>query len=282
MKTMVRTQLFLLLSLAFSSAAWGHIFDLKRQQETSLNLVLEDLAGVQTIFIGELHDRQAHHQAQLQLIRELHQAGVILSIGLEMFRQDGQEQLDQWIDGKIEEKKFAGIFEEHWSLWEQYREIFRYAREKAIPLVGLNIRRELVNQVARQGFASLSPEQRAELPIAGCNVNPAYRDFIRRAYNSHGENSSEFEHFCEAQMLWDASMAKHLHEYLQRNPQRVVVVLAGNGHSWKHGIPEQLGLLGSFSHRVLLPETLGHTDLQTIGFEDADYLLQGLDQGPLH
>lgn len=148
--------------------------------------------------------------------------------------------------------------------------------------MGLNIRRELVNQVARKGFASLSPEQRSALPIAGCNVNPAYRDFIRRAFNGHGENSADFEHFCEAQMLWDASMAKNLADYLERNPRRTVVVLAGNGHSWKHGIPEQLGLIGSFSHRVLLPETHGRTDLQTIGFEDADYLLQGLDQGPLH
>lgn len=89
MKTTLRMLLIMLLTLGFSSAAWGHIFDLKRQQETSLNLVLEDLTTVQTIFIGELHDNQAHHQAQLQLIRELHQAGVVLSIGLEMFRQDG-------------------------------------------------------------------------------------------------------------------------------------------------------------------------------------------------
>lgn len=282
MKTTARMLLFTVLSLAFSSAAWAHIFDLKQQQETSLELMLEDLTRVQTIFIGELHDRETHHQAQLQLIQALHQQGVVLSIGLEMFRQDGQEQLDQWFEGKIDEQQFAEIFEQHWSMWEQYREIFLYARDKAIPLVGLNIRRELVNQVARKGFASLSAEQRAELPIAGCNVNPAYRDFIRRAYSGHGENSAEFEHFCEAQMLWDASMAKTLADYLQRNPRRTVVILAGNGHSWKHGIPEQLGLLGSFSSRVLLPETHGRTDLQTISFEDADYLLQGLDQAPLH
>lgn len=282
MKTILRMLLVLGLSLGFTTTAWAHIFDLKRQQETSLELVLADLTTVRTIFIGELHDNQAHHQAQLQLIQALHQAGVVLSVGLEMFRQDGQEQLDQWFEGKIDEKRFAGIFEEHWSLWEQYREIFLYARDKGIPLVGLNIRRELVNQVARQGFTSLSPEQRSALPIAGCNVNPAYRDFIRRAFNGHGDHGAEFEHFCEAQMLWDASMAKTLADYLERNPRRTVVVLAGNGHSWKHGIPEQLGLLGSHSSRVLLPETQGRTDLQTISFEDADYLLQGLDQGPLH
>lgn len=277
--------LTLVLAPALALQAGAHIYSLEKQQEVTLAQLLEDLQQVRTIFIGELHDRESHHRAQLQIIRELHEAGVVLSIGLEMFRADGQADLDRWFEGKIDEPAFAAVFEDHWSLWPQYREIFRFAQDKGIPMVGLNIPRELVNQVARKGFASLSPEQRAQLPIAGCNVHPAYRDFIRRAFSGfdgHSDNGAEFEHFCEAQMLWDASMAQHLHEYLQRNPQRVVVVLAGNGHSWRHGIPEQLSLLGSYSHRVLLPETHGRTDLNTLGPKDADYLLQGLEEGPLH
>lgn len=282
MKRILQSLLILALSLGLTSVGHAHIFDLSRQQETSLVKVIDDLSRVQVVFVGELHNRAAHHQAQLQLIRALHEAGLEVSVGLEMFRHDGQHELNRWVRGEIDESEFVEIFEQHWSLWDLYREIFVYARDQGIPLVGLNIPRALVNQVARSGFASLTEQQRATLPLAACNVSPEYRDFIRRAFDGHGDNGNDFEHFCEAQMLWDASMARVLDEYLQSHPQRTVVVLAGNGHSWKHGIPEQLGQRGSFTSRVLLPEVHGRADLNTIGIEDADYLLQGLDQAPLH
>lgn len=282
MKPIIGHLLLLVLSLGLPTLAAAHSYDLNHKQATTLENIVADLQTVQAVFIGELHDRPAHHQAQLQVIQELHRAGVEVSIGLEMFRRDGQPALDRWIQGRTSEAAFEKIFNEHWSMWEQYRDIFFYAQKENIPLLGLNIPRELVNQVARKGFASLSDQQRAELPLAACNVSPQYREFIRRAMNGHGDNATDFEHFCEAQMLWDASMAMNIEEYLQQHPQRTVVVLAGNGHSWKHGIAEQLQRRGSFDTRVLLPEIPGYIDLQTIDGDDADYLLQGVEEPPLH
>jgi uncharacterized iron-regulated protein len=216
------------------------------------------------------------------VIKALHENGADVSIGLEMFRQDGQDDLDRWVRGELDEFEFGEIFQRHWSNWHAYREIFSYARDQKIPLVGLNIPRDIVNQVARQGFASLSDAQRAELPLAACNISPEYRSFIRRALHGHADNEKDFEHFCEAQMLWDASMAQNLEGHLLQHPQRLVVVLAGNGHSWKHGIPEQLARRGSYTTRVLLPEVPGRIDRQHIDSDDADYLLQGVEVGPLH
>ena len=282
MKPIIQRLLLLVLSLGLPTLASAHSYDLNHKQVITLENIVADLMTVQAVFVGELHDRPAHHQAQLQVIQELRRAGAEVSIGLEMFRQDGQPALDRWLQGKTSEADFEEIFDEHWSMWEMYKDIFSYARQEKIPLVGLNIPRELVNQVARKGFASLSDQQRAKLPLAACNVSPKYRDFIRRALNGHGDNGTEFEHFCEAQMLWDASMARNLEEYLQQHPQRTVVVLAGNGHSWKHGIPEQLQRRGSYDTRVLLPEIPGYIDLQTIDGADADYLLQGVEEPPLH
>lgn len=199
-----------------------------------------------------------------------------------MFRRDGQSELDKWIAGLIGEAEFSQIFQQHWSYWEGYRDIFIYARDNQIPMYGLNIRRDLVSQVARRGFASLSEEQREKLPLAVCNVSPEYRDFISRTLDGHPHKGTEFENFCEAQILWDASMAINLEEHLQANSRQTIVVLAGSGHSWKHGIPEQLSRLGDYSSRVLLPEIPGRIDLQTISSDAADYLLQGVEQAPLH
>ncbi|HEY5673404.1 MAG TPA: ChaN family lipoprotein [Malonomonas sp.] len=282
MKRSLRFLSVLFFWLVFNATAAAHSYDLNRQQVVSLAALIGDLTQTQTVFIGETHDQQAHHNAQLQIIQELHESAVEVSIGLEMFRQAGQPELDRWVAGEIEPAEFSRIFSQHWSDWRVYQSLFVYARDNKIPLIALNIERDIVNQVARKGFSSLSEKQRAKLPLAACNVSPEYRNFIRRTLSDHPHADSAFENFCEAQILWDASMANNLADYLLQEPQRTVVVLAGNGHSWKHGIPEQLARLGDYRSRVLLPEVPGRIDLQHISADEADYLLQGVEQGPLH
>jgi uncharacterized iron-regulated protein len=270
---------FTLVGINYSSA---HTFDLNRLDVTTLDKMIVDLSGAQVVFIGETHDQVSHHAAQLQVIRELHEAGIPVSVGLEMFRQDGQVNLDRWVAGDMDEDSFKEVYVRHWGDWHLYRDIFIYARDNRIPLVGLNIPRQLVNQVARRGFDSLSAEQRKDLPLAYCNISPRYREFMTRTLQGHPLEGTAFEYFCEAQILWDASMALNLEEYLRENPQRTVVVLAGNGHAWKHGIPEQLLRSGEYRIRVLLPEIPGRVDRSTTSLDEADYLLEGIDLGPLH
>ena len=282
MRTIRLLILLLTLKMIAIGFAAAHSFDLNRLEVTTLEEMIADLSGVQAVFIGEIHDQASHHAAQLQVVRALHEAGVPVSIGLEMFREDGQAELDRWRAGELEEDEFREIFARHWSYWPVYREIFLYARDSRIPLVGLNIPRQLVKQVARSGFDSLSDEQRKNLPLTYCDVSPRYREFMSRTLQGHPLEGTAFENFCEAQILWDASMAVNLENYLQEHPERTVVVLAGNGHAWKHGIPEQLLRRGEYLTRVLLPEVPGRIDRATTSADETDYLLEGVDQAPLH
>ena len=282
MKTIRVFSLLLTLNMIATGYAAAHSFDLNRLEVTTLEEMIVDLSGVQAVFIGETHDQASHHAAQLQVVRALHEAGVPVSIGLEMFRQDGQSDLDRWRDGQLEEDEFRDIFAQHWSYWPVYREIFLYARDNRIPLIGLNIPRQLVKQVARSGFNSLTAEQRKDLPLSYCDVSPRYRAFMSRTLQGHPLEGTAFENFCEAQILWDASMAVNLENYLLEQPDRTVVVLAGNGHAWKHGIPEQLLRRNTFITRVLLPEIPGRIDRATTSVDETDYLLEGVDLGPLH
>lgn len=274
--------LFLIFLFTLPSQLLAHTIDLNKRDLTSLEQMIADLSQAQVVFIGERHDVLGHHQAQLQIIQELQQAGVPIAIGLEMFRKEGQGALDRWLSGDLDEDRFSRVFSQHWSHWPLYREIFVYAREHKIPLVGLNIPRELVSQVARHGFSSLSAEQQVGLPLAACIVSPEYRAFLRGVQSGHPLDDTAFEHFCEAQILWDASMAVHVADYLKQFPQKTMVVLAGNGHAWKHGILEHLGDYGDFSTRVVLPKIPGWLDLDHIDENVADYLLQGVEEGPLH
>jgi uncharacterized iron-regulated protein len=241
--------------------------------EVTLSQILDDLKGVRLVFVGELHTRKSHHMAQLAVIRALNEAGTPLAIGLEMFRRENQKDLNRWINGEIPEEAFKKVYYENWTFdWSLYRDIFLYARKQGISMLGLNVPRETTQRVARQGFDSLTPGQIGELPHVSCNVDATYMEFIRRSFGAHAHAGMDFIHFCEAQIVWDTAMAWNLLAFLRRNPDATVVVLAGNGHAWKRGIPEQIQRQSPVTYRVILPEEPGRTEQEDISSEDADYL----------
>lgn len=254
-----------------------HLFDLARHSVVSDKEAVQRLGLARIVLVGEHHNNDDHHQAQLKVIQSLFKSGRKVAVGMEMFRRDSQAALDQWVGGQIGEKQFMPIYLDNWNYgWDLYGPIFKYAREKQIPMVGLNVSRKITGQVAYHGFASLNENQRGLLEGITCNVTQEYRDFIKKAYGAHGHGKMNFNRFCEAQLVWDTAMAVYAIDYLQQNPDTVLVLLAGSGHVRKLGIPSQIRKRVSWPFAVVLPETKGIFDRQTITVNDADFIL--LDQ----
>ena len=274
--------LTLLLVLLAGASCLAHTLRLADEKIVTLAEMIADLRQARVVLIGEVHDNPHHHQAQLQLLKALVATGAKVAVGLEMFRSDSQPALDQWVAGRLDRAKFREISQDNWGNAPQYEEIYLYARVQRLPLIGLNFSRRISQQVAAHGFASLSKELLGELPWVQCVVSPAYQEFIGRAMGKHQQPGISFTNFCEAQMLWDSVMARNLHDYLARHPEQTVVVLAGDGHAWKHAIPAQLSRLGDTSWRVVLPEIPGQTEKLDLTAADTDYLLLGVDEGPVH
>ncbi|MBZ0158120.1 MAG: ChaN family lipoprotein [Alphaproteobacteria bacterium] len=268
----------ILLPLRAGAAEDNHYPRVLRVQDGKIitfDQMIRDIGRTRAVFVGESHGNSGHHKAQLAVIKKLRNSRIPLAVGLEMFRANSQEALNRWIRGEMTLQKFLRIYYDNWSLpWALYSDIFFYAREKGIPLVGLNIPRHITRKVARKGFSSLTPSELKELPPGiTCDVDREYMDFIRRMYKAHnGRGTESFTRFCEAQMIWDKVMAWHLTAYLKQHPGSTVVVLAGTGHSWKRGIPAQLRKDSGFACTVILPEPPGGVRHTVITPDDADYL----------
>lgn len=264
-------------SPAGGSSPFRAALRLKDGRVVGLDTMLSDLQGADMIFIGENHDDISHHQAQQDIIAALHESGrKNLAIGLEMFRTDAQPDLDRWTAGKLDKTSFIRLYDSHWRLpWPLYRDILLYARDHSIPLIGLNIPQAISDKISREGFGSLTPAERRQLPPGiSCSVDPRYMDFIRRAYHAHGPGGERaFVKFCEAQMVWDKAMAWRLSQYKNRHPARTLVILTGAGHAWKPGMPAQVREMGKYSVRVVLPGLPDAPRKQGIGIADADYIL---------
>ena len=253
------------------------IYGLEADRPVPRDAFAKNLADQRIVLVGERHDQASHHRGQLEVIKILVAEGVPVSIGMEMMRSDSQASLDAWVDGKLDEDEFKVIYQDNWNFpWALYRPIFIFARDHRIPMVGLNVARGITRQVAREGFDSLSASQRQGLPFVTCRVDKDYMAYIREAYGAHGHGNMNFEHFCEAQLTWDKTMAARALQYLAKAPERLLVILAGTGHARKGGIPRQIEILGGAPYQVVLPGIPSVLEPGTVSSKDADFLLLGL------
>jgi uncharacterized iron-regulated protein len=255
-----------------------YLLELDSGRRVALAEVASKVAGNAIVVVGEQHTEESHHRAQLRVIQALEAAGARVAIGLEMFRHDSQADLDRWTAGETAPADFQKIYSDNWNYpWEVYRPIFEHARNRRIPMIGLNVPRDITRQVARSGFASLSEEQRGRLSDVTCSIDAEYMRYIRSVYGAHAHGNMSFEYFCEAQMVWDTAMAVHALGFLSAHPDAVVVILTGVGHAQKGAVPRQIRLRSQVPVTAMLPEVPGSIDAGTVDRQDADYLLLDLD-----
>ena len=252
------------------------LYDLSNKKEIALSEMLSDLSKNRIILVGELHSEKAHHENQLRIIQAIFESNVPVAVGFEMFRSEDQSSLDEWVSGRMGIKEFRKVYFENWNFpWDLYSPIFDYARANKIPMVGLNVSRDITRQVAQMGFKSLSEKQKGKLSEVSCRVDKEYMDFIRKAFGAHAHGQLNFTHFCEAQLVWDNVMAVNALEFLGKNPNQTMILITGSGHARKKGIPEQIRKRSKLPFAVILPEVPGYISPDTITVKDADYIILG-------
>lgn len=238
-----------------------------------LDRLIDALVDDRVVFVGESHDRYEDHLNQLEIIRGLVERGNQVAVGMEFFQQPFQTQLDAYIAGTLDEEAFLRETEyfERWRFdYRLYRPILRYAREHGIPLIALNVPREITQKVGDGGIDSLSSAERRQIPDEIDRDDADYRAHVEQVFEMHPKDEdASFEHFLEVQLLWDEGMAERAAQWLEANPGKQLIVLAGVGHvQYGRGIPARL------QRRVDAPMSIvmnGHQ--RPLDPEIADYLL---------
>ncbi len=234
---------------------------------------IDEVSQGQIIFVGEQHSELSHHKFQLKVIEELKNRGYKVAIGLEMFKEKDQSVLDDWVQGKLDEQSFIKKFYENWgSNWKLYGDIFKFAKNNNVPMVALNVPKEITRKVGQFGFQSLTIEELKNLPPnVTCQIDRRYMELLRSIFSHKGEVNKNFNNFCEAQVLWDQAMAFYIDRYLKKNPNYKLVVLSGTFHSWKYGIPKQVQRFGNYKvFSVIQDNPFFDRD---VTFEETDYFV---------
>ncbi len=213
---------------------------------TSFATIIDRLLPAQVVYVGEGHTSYEDHLLQLRVIRALYSRDPDLAIGMEMFNRSAQPALDDYIAQRIDEATMLRRthYFENWGYdYRLYQDIIRFARRHHLPIVALNQEKAIVSKVFKDGTtASLSAEEREQLPPDRDLDMPGYRDRIRSVFNMHSAPSPErFKGFFQAQALWDETMAATIAATLSAHPGQHMVVLAGVGHVAKaNAIPPRV------------------------------------------
>ena len=198
--------------------------------------IIEKLLPYQVIYIGEGHTNYEDHLLQLEIIRALYEHDPNLAIGMEMFTKSTQTVLDRYMKGDLDEKTF--LKESHYfKMWRfdyrLYRDIINFAKHNHLPLIALNLERDTVSHVFKNGGPNSLPDDNiSSLPENRKLDVPGYRERIKSAYMMHGRQGQNegFSGFFQAQALWDETMAETIADYLENHSDTRMVIIAGQGH----------------------------------------------------
>ncbi len=242
----------------------NELWNMDTRNITSFDKMVDILSQKSIIYIGEKHDNATHHQLQLDIIKALYEKNPQIIIGMEMFQKPYQKVLNQWTRGEINEGILLDEVEwyYYWDVpYGYYKGILDFAREKGLPLVAINISRELLAKVMSKGINSLTEDERKLLPVLAPVTNE-YEDFMKKNYRRHpGTFTPSLENFILTQRLWDDTMAETISAVMETRSAKNVrmVVISGGGHiMYGLGIPDRIFARNQLSYATVLPVEIYH------------------------
>jgi uncharacterized iron-regulated protein len=230
--------------------------------------ILARAAAARVVLLGESHDNADHHLWELQTVAALAALRPKIALGFEMFPRRVQGALERWVAGELSEQEFLQASD--WSrVWSYdaafYLPLFHFARLNRVPMLALNVERELVRAVGAKGLAGVPLEQREGVSTPA-PASKSYLEHLFEAYAQHPDRKEPapartdpaFHRFVEAQLVWDRAMAQVLVDAVLRNPDALTIGIMGSRHiAHGEGVAHQIESLGVKSIVSLLPWDAG-------------------------
>src|SRR5262245_26654929 len=221
----------------------GQILHLATGRLLSDSEATEYLSRFPVVYVGEGHDNAEAHALELAVLEAMHERFPgQLALGLEMLERPFQKEADAFVDGTLAERDFHKVWLRSWGDFVSYREILRFARDHAIPLVALNASAAM-RRAVREGTPPGSAGARPEMDLG----DRYHRQFIEGFIAGHGPTpgtaAPDPEAFYRVQVLWDEAMAETAAAYLESaagRGRRLLVIAGGNHVRYGLGVPRRL------------------------------------------
>ncbi|CCG54582.1 Protein of unknown function precursor [Flavobacterium indicum GPTSA100-9 = DSM 17447] len=197
-------------------------------QEVNYSKMLSVAKKNDVVLFGEIHNNSILHWLQLEFVKDLSVKNKLV-LGAEMLERDNQDELNAYLAGSINQKKFDSVAR----LWVNYKTDYKplvdFAKENKLAFIATNVPRKYASLVYKNDFKvldTLSGERKnwvAPLPIEYDAELPGYKSM-----KDMGDGHIS-ETLPKAQALKDATMAYSISQNLKE--ASVFVHFNGTYHS---------------------------------------------------
>ena len=215
-----------IISVAQDKKAY-QIFD-KKGKKSSYDKVLKAREKTDVVLFGEIHDNSVVHWLQLEFTKDLAQRKSLV-LGAEMLEADNQKQVNQYLNGEINQKQLDSSAR----LWKNYKTDYKplvdFAKEKKFSFIATNVPRRYASMVfkkdlvALDSLSALEKSWIAPLPIAFDINLPGYKSMMSMQGGHAGDKMPK------AQAIKDATMAYFINK--NRKENSIFVHYNGTYHS---------------------------------------------------
>jgi len=217
-----------------ASAPVGSLFDCRTAEEISIDEMARRAGEARVVILGEQHTDWEQKLFHARFLEALAGQGGNVVLGLEFFHREHSDDLQRWRRGEVDTQELlrtTGWYDRGSIRFAFYENVMQVARRNAIPIVGLNVPREILRTVSTGGLEALGAEDKARIGEVPAADSPQHRYLFARYM---GDTVAElptkwFDNMYVAQCLWDVVMARSI---LDRMPtQGTLVAIVGSGHA---------------------------------------------------
>ena len=223
----------------------------------------DSMAGVQVVYLGEIHENQRHHELQLQALQTLLDLNIRPALGFEFFSVEqtgylmnfvdneavhGKQADDEQAEKKLREKLNWGQRRDE--EWSYYFPLLKLAKEYELKVFGTDLPDSLKRRISRSGVAGLTAVEKRLLHSTGFD-DPVYRQYMEQT-------------LVDAHCGWnDPTLIGNLYEtWLQRNDT----------------MAQSIAAMAKTGQAVLMIIGAGHTRHNLAVIERVNHILPGVRQ----
>lgn len=207
-------------SQLFSQDKPAYVIYTANGKKTTFEKLVESTENKELVLFGEFHDNPISHWLQLELTKEMYaEAGSNLQLGFEMFEQDQQELLSQYLLGNLTAKQFKDTMR-LWPNYEtDYAPIIDFAKTNKLFCVASNVQRKyasLLFKKGRKALDTLSLTIKSQMAPIDFIVDTTLSQY-KEVYTMGGHMGVNMgKNMVESQAFKDATMA----QFIMANPGR--------------------------------------------------------------
>lgn len=207
-------------SQLFSQDKPAYVIYNSNGKKTTFEKLVESTENKELVLFGEFHDNPISHWLQMELTKEMYEeVGPHLQLGFEMFEQDQQELLSQYLLGNLTAKQFKDTMR-LWPNYEtDYEPLIEFAKTNKLFCVASNVQRKyasLLFKKGRKALDTLSLTIKSQMAPIDFIVDTTLSQY-KEVYTMGGHMGVNMGmNMVESQAFKDATMA----QFIMANPGR--------------------------------------------------------------